>query len=226
MNSRTYSLLCNELILPTFKYLNTVHGGIIFPQSSLSEIKEHYEDLMNHAKRFYMANHNDDLNRHKVCAALMIAILKAKPIKKVAMSYYKDADTDEPIVWPFNESLAITVALSVLRMFILARVDYAFSGKMVSKSIFEDVCYEDKVIFEDGIPITEKERKEWEWELYQVRQDGAYNVLSLAHILSSIEKCARLEYFLENRELVPTYPDPSNLTEEPVLMLTIDEILK
>ena len=225
LNSKTYSLLCNELILPTFKHLSTVHGGIIFPKSCLNEIKEHYEDIMSHAKFFYMANHDDDLNRHKVCAALMIAILKTKPIKKVDMSYYEETDSDEPEIWPFNECLAVTVTLSVLRMFILARVDYAFSGKLVSKSIFEDVCYEDKNIFENGIPLSDKERKEWEWELYQVRQDGAYNVLSIAHILCSIEKCARLEYFQKNRNLSPTYPDPKNLTDDSVSMLTIDQIL-
>ena len=225
MNSQTYSLLCDQLILPTFKHLSTIHGGIIFPKSCLNEIKEHYEDLINHTKLFYMANHDDALNRHKVCAALMIAILKTKPIKKVAMSYYDESDTDDPEIWPFNESLAVTVTLSVLRMFILARVDYAFSGKLVSKSIFEDVCYEDKNIFEDGIPISDKERKEWEWELYQVRQDGAYNILSIAHILSSIEKCARLEYFNKNKTLLPTYPDPKNLTDNAISMLTLDQIL-
>ena len=225
LNSHTYSLIYNKLILPTFKHLSIVHGGIFLPDSCQIEIKNHYEDLIGHTKLFYMANQEDDLNRHKVCAALMIAILKAKPIKKINVSYYAENSNDAPVVWPFNESLAVTVALSVLRAFILARVDYAFSGKLISKNIFEDVCYEDKIIFDKGIPISEKERKEWEWELYQVRQDGAYNVLSIAHILCSIEKCARLEYFQKNRELSPTYPDPQHLTEEAVPMLSIDQII-
>ena len=128
-------------------------------------------------------------------------------------------------IWTFNEHLAITVALSMLCTFIDARVDFAFSGKLVSRAIFEDVCLEDKVIFKNGVPISKKERNAWERELYQIRQDGAYNLLSFAHIISGIEERGRMKYFLDNPNVKPTYPNPDWLTDEPVKMLTVDDIL-
>lgn len=225
MTDKTYKLLCDRVIIPVFKHYQKTHGGIIFPDYELKEIKSHYEDLIGYAKRHYMSNQEGLLNRHKVSAALMIAILKAKPIKKINADYYAPNKEGEPTAWPFNERLAITVALSVLRCFIDARVHYAFSGKLISKPIFEDVCKEDKGIFENGIPISKREREDWEWELYQIRQDGAYNILAIAHILSNLEKCARLEYFLKHKDQSPTYPDQDKLTNVAVQMLTLEQAL-
>lgn len=223
MTDKTYNLLCNRIIIPVFKHYQKTHGGILFPEYEFAEIRSYYEDLIGYAKRHYMSNQEGLLNRHKVSAALMIAILKAKPIKKISSDYYIPNKNSEPTAWPFNERLAITVALSVLRCFIDARVYYAFSGKLISRPIFEDVCKEDKIIFANGIPIRKQEREDWEWELYQIRQDGAYNVLAIAHILSNLEKCARLEYFLKHKDLSPTYPDQAKLTNDAVPMLTIEQ---
>ena len=103
---------------------------------------------------------------------------------------------------------------------------YAFSGKLVSKPIFADVCKEDEIIFDKGVPIDKQEREDWEWELYQIRQDGAYNVLAVAHILSSIEKNARLEYFFKHKDIEPTYPDPDNLTDDAVKLLTLEDVFE
>ena len=225
MNDKTYAQIRKVVIEPAFNSLQDSYGGIIFPEYSHTEIRSYYEDLLGYAKRHYMANQEGLLNRHKVSAALMIAILKAKPIKKVDAIYYTANESGESTAWPFNESLAITVALSVLRCFIKARVYYAFSGKLVSKHIFEDVCKEDLEIFAGGVPISQQELDDWEWELYQVRQDGAYNVLAIAHILSNLEKSARLEYFINHKERTPTYPESKNLTEDAIEMLTLEEVV-
>ena len=223
MTDKTYELLCSRIIVPVFKHYEETHGGIIFPEYEFKEIRSHYNDLINYAKRHYMSNQDGLLNRHKVSAALMIAILKAKPIKKISADYYCSFKDNQPVAWPFNERLAITVALSVLRSFIDARVHYAFSGKLISQPLYGDVCKEDLVIFQNGVPIDKQEREYWEWELYQIRQDGAYNVLAIAHILSSLEKCARLEYFVKHKDKTPTYPDGSILADSAVRLLTIEQ---
>lgn len=160
----------------------------------------HYKYLTDFAKTHYMAKNVVRLNRHKISAAIMIAILKAKPIKKIDAHFYGVSETGQPKIWPFNEALAITVGLSILRAFILQRADEAFHGEPVSLKTFEGVCKQDSKIFENGIPLTQKERAEWEWELYQVRLEGAYNLLAMAHILSDLENMARLKYFREHLE--------------------------
>lgn len=225
MKTETFNMICERLIRPTYERYEKSHGGIICPEYELTEIKEYYEDLIGYAKKHYMSNQEGVLNRHKVSAALMIAILKAKPIKKISADYYAPNEGGSAKAWPFNERLAITVALSVLRCFIEARVHYAFSGKVVSKPIFEDVCLQDRTIFANGIPISKQELEDWEWELYQIRQDGAYNVLSFAHVLSGLEKCARLEYFCKHKDETPVYPDPQKLTDDAVEMITVEQAL-
>lgn len=220
----TCNQIWDEIVLATFNEMFKKNAGIICPEYEKEAFYVHYEDVIKHAKEQYMSNKESVLNRHKVSAALMIAILKTKPIKKVDPMYYQTNANGDVVHWTFNESLAITVALSVLRAFILSRVDYAFSGKAISKAVFADVTKEDKDIFENGIPISDQDREDWEWELYQVRQDGAYNLLAIAHILKEIERNCRLEYFLKNNKK-PTYPDPKNLTDKSNEIQSLDEII-
>ena len=207
MNASTSEKIWRELITPYFEKCYVAYGGLICPKSGYDVFCSHYQYLTDFAKSHYMAKSVVRLNRHKVSAAIMIAILKAKPIKKVDALFY-DSPMGQPKIWPFNEALAITVGLSVLRAFIMQRVDEAFVGKPVSKKKFEGVCKQDRVIFEDGIPLAPKARAEWEWELYQVRLEGAYNLLAMAHILSDLENIARLKYFNEHsgeKMIVPEY---------------------
>ncbi|MBQ3603965.1 MAG: hypothetical protein IJA02_09005 [Clostridia bacterium] len=225
MNKATLDIIWDKLVIPTYNHMQFKVGGLICPECGKDELHEHYEDIVKYAKKHYMFDENGVLNRHKIAAALMIAILKTKPIKKINAAYYQEDINGKMIHWPFNESLAITVGLSVLRAFIIARVDYAFSGKLISKQIFEDVTEEDTKIFSDGIPISEQERAEWEWELYQIRLDGSYNLLAIAHILKEIEKNCKLEYFWSTKK-TPTYPDPTNLTEDAIELISLDEIMQ
>ena len=225
MTNETFNNIWKTIIKPTYNRLQNTHGNLHLPDCEADVIKTHYLDAINYAKEHYMMDENGVLNRHKVAAAMMIAVLKAKPIKKTDPIFYQTDENGKLPIWTFNEHLAITVALSMLCTFIDARVDFAFSGKLVSRAIFEDVCLEDKVIFKNGVPISKKERNAWERELYQIRQDGAYNLLSFAHIISGIEERGRMKYFLDNPNVKPTYPKPDWLTDEPVKMLTVDDIL-
>jgi len=225
MKESTLNNIWTKLVVPTYSEMNQTHGGLICPDSEKGTFKLHYDEITRHAKEFYMHDKNSYLNRHKVAAAIMIAILQTKPIKKIDILYYQSDINGQLKYWPFNESLAITVALSVLRAFILGRVDYAFSGKPISKQVFGHVIKQDEQIFEKEIPISITERIEWEWELYQIRQDGAYNLLSIAHILKMIERNCRYKFLLENRDLEPIYPEDKYFTEDSVNILTLDDVL-
>ncbi|MBQ7321390.1 MAG: hypothetical protein IJW99_04770 [Clostridia bacterium] len=225
MRADTLDKIWNKIIIPTFNEMNRTHGGLCCPSCGKESFKIHYDEQIRHAKELYMRDSSSPLNRHKVAAAIMIAILKTKPIKKVDMLYYQPDSKGNLKHWPFNEALAISAALSVLRAFILGRVDYAFSGQLISRQIFCNVIEEDKDIFKNDIPISMTERMEWEWELYQVRQDGAYNLLSIAHILKLIERNCRYKYLLDNGISNPKHPDEKYFTDESVEILTLDSIL-
>ena len=201
LNSETSNIIWNKLITPYFEKCNNAYGGLICPDTGYEVFCSHYKYLTDFAKTHYMAKNVVRLNRHKISAAIMIAILKAK----------------------FNEALAITVGLSILRAFILQRVDEAFQGDPVSLKTFEGVCKQDFKIFENGIPLTQKERAEWEWELYQVRLEGAYNLLAMAHILSDLENISRLKYFREHLDEEMIFP-PYATYDIPEKDVSVDDI--
>lgn len=209
MEDRCFEKVWETTIYETFLRIQKKVGGVICPPDSAKLISDYYDELRKHAKMWDMSPETELLNRHKVAAAMMIAILKAKPIKKVDPMFYVAGQNNQSVVWPFNESLAITTALSILRSYILERVDQAFpeSGEAVSRQRFEGVCKEDRDIFAEEIPLPDAERSQWEWELYQIRQDGAYNLFILAHLLDYMEKNARLTYFLKHPDITPTYPN-------------------
>ncbi len=206
MREETFDRVWDEVILPAFERCKKELPGLICPEYEKKNIYIYYQELDALAKNHYMAEDTEQINRHKVAAAMMIAILKAKPIKKVSRLFYDTTDDGRTRLWAINESLSVTVALSILGAYILRRVDVAFSGAKVPKAIFGEVCEQDLEIFRDGvIPITAEERRSWEWELYQIRLDGAYNLLSMAHILCDIETMARMKYFLEHKDQTPKH---------------------
>ena len=221
----TLDRIWDKLIIPTFNEMNRTHGGLVCPSCEKDSLKIHYDEIIRHAKELYMRDSESPLNRHKVAAAIMIAILKTKPIKKVDMLYYQTDSKGNIKHWPLNESLAITVARSSLRAFIIGRVEYAYSGQPISRQVFCNVIKEDREIFKIDIPISVNERKEWEWELYQVRQDGAYNLLSIAHILKLIERNCRYKYLLDKGITNPEHPDEKYFTDESVEILTLDKVI-
>lgn len=209
MRAEIYDNIWSKLIEPTYWSFVTRDGGLVLPRQSKDEIKVFYDELISYAKKHYMSAETKLLNRHKVAAAMMIAILKAKPIKKADPLYFKEnKDTGRLTPWPFNERLAITVGLSVLHSFIMERLSRAVSEcdkETIEQEHLENVCKQDEIIFADGIPIDEEDQKNLVWELYQVRLDGAYNLLTLAHILKDVARLARYDYFLNHKNEKPEF---------------------
>lgn len=209
MRSEIYDSIWNRLIEPTFQSFVTRDGGLVLPQQAKEEIKVFYDELICYAKKHYMSAETKLLNRYKVAAAMMIAILKAKPIKKADPLYFmENKETGRLTPWPFNERLAVTVGFSVLHSFIMERLSKAASERdeeIIKQEHLEVVCKQDAVIFADGIPIDEEDQKNLVWELYQVRLDGAYNILTLAHILKDVERLARYDYFLNHKNEEPEF---------------------
>ncbi len=120
----------------------------------------------------YMRNSNKPVDRHKVSAAIMIAILKIEPIKMNAELYQNDSEKK----WLFNEKLAISVGMSILKSFI----DEANQGN-------EDILNK----FKKGISYPPTDHgtfsNNFATELYHTRKENNYNLLALANELFLLE---------------------------------------
>lgn len=172
MTDLDFETTWNEIIYRKIGQLMLDYGDLVCLESSKEEVKAYYDETLAYAKKHYMVDPSGVLNRYKVASAMMIAILKAKPIKKAAAKYYIEASDK----WIFNEKLALNVGIKILRNFILAEIDAAGGGCSLEQRILYNR-------FLKSIPLSQKERERWEIELYYLRQEGSYNLLSLAHEL-------------------------------------------
>ena len=180
--------------------LSNQFGGLVCLEDSRKEVHLYYEESVAYAKNHYMTNPDGLLNRYKVAAALMIAVLKAKPIKKASPKFYRDPSDK----WIFNEQLALYTGLMVVRDFILAEVN----GEGGPRNWREEILL-DK--FSASLPLVKADREKWEIELYYLRQEGSYQLLSLAHELEDfVEKVVlrtRCE-LLEQRQAICSEATP------------------
>lgn len=142
------------------------------------EIYGEIDELIKHCKAHYMKNPDKFVDRHKVSAAVMIAILKNTPIKIAGSAYY----SEKAGFWCFNEHLAITAALSVLVAFIREDIKDKYNGEKLNRELKK---------IENGIVFPSVKygnyRDNWTNELYYMRKDGNYNLLALAHELFFLE---------------------------------------
>lgn len=73
------------------------------------QLKEEFDDLLNHVNFKYMHQTSYIADRHKMAAILIVSILKVSPIKMLGQQYY---DTTE--FFTFNAGLAVTAGCSLL----------------------------------------------------------------------------------------------------------------
>ncbi len=79
---------------------------------------QEYMDFNRHCKTQYMEDSSGKIDRHKVCACYMYAIVKAN----IMSCKLADSDTERSYL-ALNENLAITVGMSLLRAFVLASIE-------------------------------------------------------------------------------------------------------
>lgn len=159
------------------------YGGIVFHHEIKDEVKMFYIELLEYARRHYMIKGYRDsehtLNRYKIAAAYIIAILKSRPLKKANVQFYVESSDN----WRINEELALFSGLCIIREYILADLPNIESP---------DEAELLKSLFESGIPGSVQDRQKWEGELYYLRREGCYNILSLAH---ELEDYAKIELY-------------------------------
>ena len=143
-------------------------------KNAKDDIFQKYSEFNNHCKNTYMANPNNILDRHKVAACYMLAILSASPL-----SFNMNCDDD--VIVTINEHLAITVGLSILQSFI--RTEKLQNGS--DEDVPSDI----------NLPTTNhgNYRDIFAVELYFTKIENNYNLLSLSNTLFLLEQYNELK---------------------------------
>lgn len=160
------------VVLKNFGDFESKFPGIFLYGGCKEDVFREYNKIRLYCKDNYMRDPNKPVDRHKVSAAIMIAILKIEPIKMNAALYQNDSEKK----WLFNEKLAISVGMSILKSFI----DEANQG---NKDMLDK--------FKKGISYPPTNHgtfsNNFATELYYTRKENNYNLLALANELFLLE---------------------------------------
>lgn len=179
---KAYNIIWSEVIYKIISKYQTEHLDLIVDNDAQQKIWENYMLFKDKCRSCYMSNPNGLLDRHKVSACMIYAIIKSDVIydsvpKKNTGRVY-DA---------LNEDLALTTGLSLLRAFIITAIE---ESKMSAEQKRLNL---DKFI--NGLkypkPFHGNYRENFLAELHYTRIEKNYNILSLAHSLYLLETYTR-----------------------------------
>lgn len=178
-DKNSYIEIWNKLISPVIDDYSEHFADICVAHNASDVIWERYVYFNKHCKEMYMEDSTGKLDRHKVCACYMYAIVSAG----VMSCKLADSDTEESYL-ALNENLAITVGMSLLRGFILSSIESSEQFTSVQKNELISMI-NDGIIFPDC--NHGDYRKNFVAELHYTQLENRYNILSLANTLFLLE---------------------------------------
>lgn len=178
-DKESYDDIWEKLIKPQLDKYKEVLGECVSIDNNIKDlIWKEYVVLNRHCKTEYMVDPNGRLDRHKVAACYLIAILHVNPIRFVSVPL------DDDRYFVINAKIAIATAMSIVRAYVLASCD-GLSGaeKNNIKKKFEDglSCPPDEFVHHGDY------LKNFASEIYYVNRDGKLHVLPIAHELYLLE---------------------------------------
>lgn len=181
MKKETYDVLWKDGIkIKAEQIVNENSGTVVFDLQSKERIFKEYCKLRDYTKVSFMRNPDGLLDRHKVCACLILAIVKSKPL------VYEDDDAGG-IKKIFNENLAMTIGLSLLYNFIIS------SDKNNETWLKKGFCF----------PSTVRDATYQELlclMLYYDIKNNQYSILALSNILFMIEAYTKQGNIVEEKK--------------------------
>jgi len=179
MDRSSYDTIWENVIAPVVEMFQEHYSGITQTYNAKEAIWQEYVKFNTHCKTNYMLDSQGRLDRHKVCACYMYAIIKANTLS----CQLADSNTEKRYMC-LNEQLAIAVGMSLLRAFI-------YSNIAKSSSFSEEEKQNLYARIENGIIFPECNhgdyRENFVAELYFTNEERNYNVLSLANTLYLLE---------------------------------------
>lgn len=184
MNKQEFSKLWNDCILPSFDKLKQQDSMILIRDGSFDSLCRTYNDIKNMTKRQFMLNNNIEviLDRHKIAACLVKAILLDKPLYKKVEVDYTGAESNFIIV---NEALAFGVALAMLRAYIELKLEHQDKEFMTNESAYRKICNEDFVFPKTIMKVDYPTSVCWAWHHNTINEH--FDVLGTANLLFMIE---------------------------------------
>lgn len=178
-DKNSYAAIWRILIEPTIKDYSVRFSDICVAHNAYDAIWSKYLNFNRHCKETYMEDPCGRLDRHKVCACYIYAIVSANVLScKLA-----DSDTEHAFL-SLNENLAITVGMSLLRAFILSSIES-------SSQLPSEKKKELSARIESGIQFPRCNhgdyRNNFVAELHYTHEENCYNILSLANTLYLLE---------------------------------------
>lgn len=183
----SYEIIWEKVISKELDNYRALYVNCIeFIPNVKEEIWEKYVSLNTYCKNNYMKSAEGKIDRHKVAACYMIAIAILRPMRFVA----KVDNKGVPLA--INETLAITVGLSLIRAFAIAviRENEHIPPKEADMLVAK---------FKDGIKVPEGHLvnhgvylDNYANEIYYTASEGKINILSLAHELYLLEVITRI----------------------------------
>lgn len=143
-------------------------------------IWEAYLEFNTHCKKHYMTHPDNLLDRHKVSACYICAVLKADTLKNIELIKLHKADSDLS-----NEKLALCVGLSILRAMILNEAHQLRDCDDKTKLINSFEKGDGEFIFPNTNHGTFKNNLLA--QLYHTKKEALYNVLAIAETMYCIE---------------------------------------
>ncbi|MBQ7066866.1 MAG: hypothetical protein IJN92_08575 [Lachnospiraceae bacterium] len=183
----SYEIIWEKVISKELDNYQTLYVNCIeFIPNVKEEIWEKYVSLNTYCKKNYMKSAEGKIDRHKVAACYMIAVAMLRPMRFVK----KIDNKDVPLA--INETLAITVGLSLVRAFAIAAIR---ENKNITKEDADVLVAK----FEDGIKVPEGPLvnhgvylDNYANEIYFAASEGRISILSLAHELYLLEVITRI----------------------------------
>lgn len=190
MEKKTYNIIWDKGIsLKAKKYVREFPSLAQFNMGVRDVIFFEYDKLRQYTKIAYMKDKEGLLDRHKVCACLMIAIAKSEPI------LYKNNFCRKYEEMPFfNEKIAIEISLDVLRMYLTSKTE---ENNIEDNDFYKKISKEKFATPKVNINYKATYKELLAIMLHYDVSNEQYSILSIANILYLIEEYSRLQYKYE-----------------------------
>lgn len=183
----SYETIWDKVIRPEiFNYQTRYTNCIELIPDLKEEIWKKYVSLNAYCRHNYMISSVEKLDRHKVAACYMVAIATLKP-----MRFVKKID-GEDIPLAINETLAITVALSIVRAYAMAAIMQHTKDKAIQDTLAAK--FDAGIKMPDGDLVNHGDYLDnYANELNFAISEGKICILSIAHELYLLEVITRIK---------------------------------
>ncbi|MBD5473349.1 MAG: hypothetical protein HDR20_10830 [Lachnospiraceae bacterium] len=173
----SYEKYFDAIIAPVIsEYCDSTADVVVLPNIK-DKIWNYYVEFNEHCKNEYMRDKNKLLDRHKVVACYMFAILKTNPM--VCVIAFQNGDKSSMLL---NERLALCFGMTLLRALICDEIE-----KLDDSELKEKVT----AVFENDILFPQANHGDYKGnllsQLYHTKSESNYNVLGLAETLYLLE---------------------------------------